>query len=404
MTKYCCDLPPLNTPQWLDIFANSWKDSVDDKENLDALKQMFDAKKLKVATMSFYFSALKNLLILKNKITNQDFSTRIAELESNFDDQSDKLEARAIIAMFEVMPTSYSQYKYYLQIVKKPITKVKLFIKEKIPFFRPPWDKCHLSLNLLYPNSINEIKEKSDEVLKNTVPVLIEKPSEFIDTILSGLYSCNKRLLFPAILLACGRRYMGIILYSDDYKESSKGPEAYECKYTERLKRGLKQTSDEIIETTIPLLCPFQLFRTALDRAMKTVECKMDKKSIHRYISRNLSRWVQNRTNMKMKPHMLRSIYACCLAEQNKMAFVPGAVSQSLQHENIYNALHYMKVRFGDEGKSLQPWKPPCSSCEPDLNFVRTDYRQTYQAIPIKKRSMKKRKAQQEVEVPTATL
>lgn len=219
------------------------------------------------------------------------------------------------LKQFSELPT-YDQYK--LWTAARLTVNPSLFqtcLKDLGFFLDPLWTDWSVKTVLgdQYQHALENARVKAQQQQLSDI-IVIQDPMLLQNTLLSGLFSKKKSLLLPALLFACGRRGSAVILNPDDFKPAAEygqnAVNSYAFDFVERLKQGLRVVPTSA--PSLPLLCPYGLFRRALDRFQaKLNRCYVDVGDVNKNLANSFSSWTKRRTGGVLKQARgLRVLYA----------------------------------------------------------------------------------------------
>lgn len=336
--------PHFRVVKFLKDLIDEWDPSeVSSEEFRDQVREAILDRQLAITTASNYLIAVKRGCMRVDKAVDplflEDFQI---EIEGNRDYKGpEKQQLLQEFKQFRELPV-YDQFKLWtaarLAAVPSPFQAILMewFVKTVLgDYYQQLLDKAQAKAH---------IKQLSDIIS-------INDPMSLQNTLLSGLFSKKKSLLLPALLFACGRRSSAVILNKDDFKPAAEyGPTAgssYAFDFVERLKQGLR-----VVPTaapSLPLLCPYGLFKRALDRFHeKLARPYVDVGDVNRHLNARFSQWARKRTGGILKQaRQLRVLYAKFVAvifgrKEHQNLFIQRA----LVHQQVETSLNYTRIHF----------------------------------------------------------
>ena len=227
-----------------------------------------------------------------------------------------------------------------LGTLSKNLSIIKSKLSKSLPN-NPEFNKLKLTndeYSLLNKKSQNSLNHKLDSLL------VIKNSKVFLNEILQGLSNSNKYdELFPALLLATGRRSIEI-LKTGKFK-TIKNKIYF---YGQAKKRNEKSKG-----YVIPLLYDTKTIQKSLLRLRKGIACLTDglnNDEIHDTFKRrnyNIFQKLSEKYQVNLTPHSFRSIYAeFCNIKFNKDKSNAKYRAEILGHSDNNSQLHYSSVRL----------------------------------------------------------
>ena len=205
----------------------------------------------------------------------------------------------------------------------------------------PELDQLKLPQELTVGVKATQTKRMDESHRKQLV---IQNASKFIKDVLSGLNSKTFEKLYPALLLASGRRPTELYLM-----KIKKGKTDNEIIFSDQLKKR----DGKKINYTIPLLVSMKLFRKALRNFQvihpEVMENKMTPDDVHKVFSTknaNSLLTFSEKVGMKLKSSDFRRIYAAesYRRSPDKLQSFNSFIKDFLGHDNIETSLNYSNV------------------------------------------------------------
>ncbi len=363
--------PHFKVVKFLKDLIDQWNPSeVSSIEFRDQIKEAIIDRKIAVNTASVYLTAVKRACMTLDKAVDSEF---IEDLKTSIEESNEYKEAEKEQLLEEFKQFSelqiYNQYKMWtaarLSVVPSPFQS---FLKDLEFFIDPLWVDWSVKTVLgdEYQQTLEKVRGKALQQQLSDI-IFIEDPMLLQNTLLSGLFSQKKSLLLPALLFACGRRSSAVILNKDDFKPAEEfarqgnAVNSYAFDFVERLKQGLRVIPTEA--PSLPLLCPYGLFKRALDRFhSKLVRPYEDVTDVNKNLSHHFSEWTKKRTGGIIKQaRQLRVLYAKFVSVLfGKREHQNLFIQKALVHASVTTSLNYTRINFpsGDNAVSLYipPW------------------------------------------------
>lgn len=188
------------------------------------------------------------------------------------------------------------------------------------------------------------IKKKQADALEEKLDhqVIIKNHEQFKKEILAGLKMKSYAQLFPALLLATGRRTIEVLKTGRFTK--LKDEVVFRGAVKSSTYKGFK----------IPLLAPVKDVQKALRRLRNVVpeikEDDMTNKDVQAYLSkrnRTIFKNLSEKYGIELTPHMMRSIYvAMTYPEYGGDKTINGFASKVLCHSDNITNLHYVSIKL----------------------------------------------------------
>ena len=238
------------------------------------------------------------------------------------------------VSMRNLKPIADNTKVSQLSIFKKVLKKIK--------------DIPELKL-LTIPELTDKVNKRQQEIrdAKHDVMLTIPNSTEFIKKTLEGLYSNNFNELYPALLLATGRRACEIYYLKE---QRIKIIEDDEYLFKHQLKKRMFDNKEYIIK----LLAPRKALNSAIRRFRKIVG-KFDKLKPEelnaKFKNHNLNAMKSfgNRFGMKLKTSDLRRIYVAELYRRSNTEMSYNLwIKNYLGHDNLETSLNYSTVKLLD--------------------------------------------------------
>ena len=185
-------------------------------------------------------------------------------------------------------------------------------------------------------------KKKQSVKNKNLKSLIIHNSEEFKAEILEGLESNTYNKLFPALLLATGRRSIEVLKTAKFSRKKEKNVFKGQAK-----DKSKKQYS-------IPLLAPIKQIQKAVRKLRKLLpeikEDNLDNEQVQELVhGRNklLFKKLSEKYNVKLTPHAMRGLYVAYAYKiyEGDASFL-GFTSQVLGHEDLDASVHYVNIRL----------------------------------------------------------
>lgn len=375
-------------PTWLQLVVDKF-----DKETsvkafginlIKVLRAHRTNKKLPLTERSVinYLTNVKKHLIRRGCINNPHFTQTVLfgtmQATGESDPESVKRELK-VLSKFEQLD-KYDQYRHWHEL--KNLYKQVEHIAGKFDrvlwsteFFSLDWIlNCQeLSLEKYAFGSIKRLRDHSDKKLEEKLArnTFITETQEFLAFVLSGLYSPDSLGdMVCALALACGRRVCSFYINGRNFRRAGDKNEA-SCYYTERVKkRGPKQ----VVEIKIPLLCPWWLFWSCLNRFRRRITLRYGyalKTAQEVGAKRN---WADNthlkkRIGIDWKMKDLREVYVAAMLRIHASKLQTNVfVKAILGHENVKQSLNYTSLILDPLSPITQPVFP--SEVSPNAELV----------------------------------
>lgn len=220
-----------------------------------------------------------------------------------------------------------------ISVLKKNLKQIK-----NIP------ELVHLRVDKSIENDVktNQIKQLEKKHMNQLV---IPTASQFIKNTLEGLHSKRIEDLYPALLLASGRRPTELYLMKS-FRKGNKDNEII-------FKDQLKKRNDETMKYTIQLLVDVKTFRKALKNFHKLVDVdSLSSEEIYKKYSKqnaDIMLYFSAMNEIKLKASDMRRIYVAELYRRtDKKISFNYFVMKFLGHSDMNSSLNYTTVLLQD--------------------------------------------------------
>lgn len=282
--------------------------------------------------MSFLKQTIENYD--QNTFNSQPVLEYFEKKYSNIGTRMTKLSAfKKELLLKTIVPGFKSGYEYNISMRKSGENPVLL--------------PKHLTKLVLSKSITKKINKKRNENLEKKMKELvnINQSKKFRKIILKGLKSDNTKELFPALLLASGRRTNELYRLETDFQRVV--GERNMALFT-----GQSKNSD-IGPYEIPLLVRYSTFKKAWNKWRELIknDISNDAKEIHKNthkrheqifieINRNYFNHYYNFT-----PHLMRNLYiAYSYKDDNQGMPITGFAKTFLGHGDLYSQMHYTNI------------------------------------------------------------
>jgi hypothetical protein len=320
--------------------------SLADELKLILKKRGVAVGRLKSTTLACYASILKRQLIDSQYVINPNWTEEVNEViikheNGNTTDLDYILfRLRDLISNPITMKTA-KEWAWIRHQIKKDTVPIDL---SSCFLYKGCSNRFIFNADTLRPNAASEARKINSDRRDTLSSVFIENMETFKEFILSGIYSDDADLLFPSLLLACGRRTATLYLQDAIFIP---GSSAYSTVYTEILKSQKAPTPKEI-----PLLVPWDIFCSALSRFRDERGTCKSVNAVHKKHGRWNKRVVAERCAFvhrdPLTPRHLRSIYGilCTTLEKFHNVQPLKAIQDVLLHQNKTTALSYHRITY----------------------------------------------------------
>lgn len=321
---------------------------------------------LALQTALNYTSLVKKHLIRRGLIVNPNFARGIVmatmDGTAKMDSAVIKVEMKKAVDYEQSEP--YEQYRLWKALKgygEEQLTPFERAVKGSI-FYTLDFqlNAKYMGIDRYKPDARKIIEKKARSRLEEKLqrPKFISEAQSFMEFILSGLYSPDRVTdMLPGLALASGRRHCSFYINTDNFRRGS-GRDAYDCEYTEIVK---KRSKKQALTFRIPLLCPWWLFKTCLNRFTRLINTKYGKPFTTSQESNNKRSYIDNkhlrhRIGTEWTMRDLRHMYIALTLKIHADRMQQNAFVQAvLGHENIQQSLTYTGIILDPLCKITQP-------------------------------------------------
>lgn len=331
----------INLPEWVHAMVDKAK-SLPENDIIPLIRNTFKAKGLRASTTVNYISQLQTLMLQEELLTK-----RVTIEELNPQTPKDLGEARAIL-----MLSTVKQYRLWQKLQKRTPKENKMMLNFRNLEIRKSLLKYNnFNADLIEPGLVSEVKEIQTYVQENPTILSINDGDDFVNKILRGFEIGTLGSLFCALMLACGRRPSTFFLYPNSF---TKQDDEFSCLFTENLK-----VRDQRKTQVIPLLVPFAYFEKKLLEFHRLLPIQVETPiEVNKIYEKDIIRWVDMYVPIKMKPYLLRAIYARIVYDttSNNTQHPLYFFRHVLIHDSINSSISYDKVKIYWSAKPTLPF------------------------------------------------
>lgn len=341
-------VPEKKVPEWLQNLADTvhhllMKQKKSVEVAATTIREEFLAQDLGKPSQVKYMSYLKSLLLENGTLLNPDFPPYLQQVsETHFNNST-------LVDLFQTQHSHYARWRLFRHLQYFPGIDGTLFERHQGGSYlrRDFWVNCNLISKTLW----NEVQQMAKQRQMTRPEIKIEDKELFLEQTLAGLKEYDDpSKLFPALLLACGRRPSTLHCSIDDRWQLLPTPSSKEKKhqilFKERLKkRGRLLPGDPWM--SIPLLCSPRQFLRSLRMFQKRHHQKdvlVTESNAEKLYGVQHRQWC---LNTGLKPRDFRAVYAAYIARDAAVrdgVTVPAAVSRALLHVDTGSATNYLRV------------------------------------------------------------
>ena len=310
--------PAMKPTAWLKQLASRLEQEKErpGDELASIIKAEFDQHKIEDKTKVVYMSWLKSMLIENGTLINPLFEEAFEETHEPY------------LEKYRSLKSGYAK-RVFLEL----LNEVEPFT---VPFLRTD---IVVDGELIRHNLGKEVRKVALKKQMEKKSFTIEDPEEFKKKVLAGLDEYDSpQKLFPALLLACGRRPASLFIpIGEVWDMEGLRYSGSQIRYTETVKKRGKPVTE-----VITLLCSAHRFVTALE-----VFQELHKKNIY---GRKLVEWCSwlRCKERKLTPRDFRVLYAKYIEQMSRKSGKTGPVNvaRALMHGNLNSSALYMSVNF----------------------------------------------------------